>query len=73
MALFEAASGCVLHRDPSTKKCKFLPLAKWRNTLRQEDIPCQYMTLSDHLDMTGVELRATWNQTRKANGDISQE
>ena len=41
MALFEQASGCKLHRDPSTKKCKFLPLARWRGTLQQEDIPCQ--------------------------------
>ena len=34
MAPFENASGCRLHRDPSSKKCKFLPLAKWRNTLK---------------------------------------
>ena len=31
------------------------------------------MSLSDHLDMLGVELRATWIQTRKANCDILQE
>ena len=61
MALFEQASGCKLHRDPATKKCKFLPLARWKGTLQQEDIPCQYMTISDHLDMVGVELRATWS------------
>ena len=72
MALFEQASGCKLHRDPATKKCKFLPLARWRGTLQQEDIPCQYMTISDHLDMVGVELRATWSHTRKANGDFVQ-
>ena len=30
------------------------------------------MSISDHLDMLGVELRSTWVQTRKANGDISQ-
>ena len=30
------------------------------------------MTISDHLDMLGVELRATWIQTRKANGDEIQ-
>ena len=73
MALFEGASGCILHRDPSTKKCKFLPLSRWRGTLQQQDIPCPYMSLSDHLEMVGVELRATWAQTRKANGDIIQE
>ena len=72
MALFEKASGCQLHRDPSTKKCKFLPLARWRGTLQQEDIPCGYMSISDHLEMLGVELRATWTQTRKANGDALQ-
>ena len=31
------------------------------------------MTISDHLDMMGVELRATWTQTRKANCDIVQD
>ena len=73
MALFEKASGCKLHRDPATKKCKFLPLARWRGTLEQNDIPCRYMTISDHLEMVGVELRATWTQTRKANGEIVQK
>ena len=58
--------------NPTTKKCKFLPLAKWRGSLKQEDIPCSYMTLSDHLEMIGVELRATWAQSRKANGEIVQ-
>jgi hypothetical protein len=72
MKLFENASGCRLHRDPATKKCKFLPLAKWRGTLQQEDIPCPYMTISDHLEMIGVELRSTWTQTRKAKGDTVQ-
>ena len=73
MALFERASGCKLHRDPESKKCKFLPLAKWKGTLKQEDIPCPYMTLTDELEMVGVELRGTWTQTRKANGDAIQK
>ena len=73
MHLFESSSGCRLHRDPVTKKCKFLPLARWRGTLDQSDIPCNYMTISDHLDMLGVELRATWVQTRKSNGDEIQK
>ena len=73
-ALFESASGCKLHRDPASMKCKFLPLGKWRRQLQHEDLPvaCQYFVLSDHLDMVGVQLRATWTQTRKANGDIVQ-
>ena len=71
-ALFEAASGCQLHRDPSSQKCKFLPLGRWRKSLQQEDLPpaCQYLILSDHLDMVGVQLHATWTQTRKANCDM---
>ena len=74
-ALFESASGCRLHRNPSSKKCKFLPLGKWRKSLKQTDLPqnCQYLVLSDHLDMVGVELRATWTQTKKSNGDMIQE
>ena len=74
-ALLKAASGWRLHRNPASKKCKFLPLGKWRRSLQQEDLPpsCQYLVLSDHLDMVGVELRATWTQTRKVNGDIVQE
>ena len=31
------------------------------------------MTLSDHLDMVGVQLKATWIQSRKANGDTVQQ
>ena len=70
-ALLEMASGVKLHRDPRTEKVKFLPLGRWRGTLSQEDLPtrCQYIKISDHLDFVGVELRATFTQTRKANGD----
>ena len=64
-----------MHQDvdyTTTKKCKFLPLAKWKGTLQQKDIP-EYMTISDHLEMIGIELRSTWTQTKKANGDIVQK
>ena len=73
-SMFEAASGCKLHRDPASQKCKLLPLGKWRSKLRQDDLPpsCNYMVISDHLDMVGVELRHTWTQTRKVNGDAIQ-
>ena len=72
MHLFETSSGCRLHRDTASKKCKFIPLARWKVTLQQTDIPCNYMTISDHLDMLGVELRSTWVQTRKVNGEEVQ-
>ena len=71
--LFEKASGCVLHRDPASGKVKFLPLGRWKGNLAQEDLPVRYIALSEHLDMIGVELRATHTQTRKANGDLIQE
>ena len=35
MAIFEKRSGCKMHRDPTTDKCKFLPLGRWRGTLTQ--------------------------------------
>ena len=34
MTLFEKASGCKLNRNPANKKCKFLPLARWRGTIQ---------------------------------------
>ena len=71
-ALLERASGLKLHRDPAAGKVKFLALGRWRGTLTQEDLPHQYIQLSNHLDFVGVELRATFTQTRKANGDQLQ-
>ena len=70
--LLEKAAGVKLHRDPGSGKVKFLALGRWRGTLRQEDLPHQYVRLSDHLDFVGVELRSSFVQTRKANGDILQ-
>ena len=72
-SMLERASGVKLHRDPNSGKVKFLALGRWRGTLTQEDLPHQYVRLSDHLDFVGVELRATFSATRKANGDIFQE
>ena len=40
--------------------------------LTQEDLPHQYLILSDHLDFVGVELHATYIQTRKVNGEQLQ-
>ena len=68
----EKASGVKLHCDPSTDKVKFLPLGRWCGTLTQEDLPHQYIKLSDHLDFVGVELRASFIQTRKVNGEQLQ-
>ena len=39
----------------------------------QEDLPCNFFSLSDHLDMLGVTLKATYMSTRKVNGDELQD
>ena len=46
-----------------------LALGRWRNTLQQEDIGQPHFRLSDRLSMVGVDLLASWQQTRKANND----
>ena len=71
-ALFEAASGCILHRDPKSGKVKFLPLGRWKGTLTKEDLPVNYIALSEHLDMVGVKLMASYQKTRKVNCDDLQ-
>ena len=71
-SLFERSYGCKLHQDPAAGKCKFLALGRWKGTLQQEDIPMNYTVLSDSLEMVGVEVKSSWVQTRKANGDIIQ-
>ena len=68
-SLFEAASGCMLHRDPSSGKVKFLPLGRWKGTLTREDLPVNYIVMSEHLDMVGVKLTASFMKTRKLNCD----
>ena len=51
--LFEESSGCRLHRDPASNKCKFLPRGRWIGTLNQEDIPLPHLRISEHIDMLG--------------------
>ena len=69
--VFESASGCAIHRDPTQDKCKVLLLGGWKR-LQQHDIPINYIRISDHLDMLGFTLMATFTKTRKANGDAVQ-
>ena len=72
-SIFELASGCILHRDPSSGKVKFLPLGRWKGTLFQDDLAVNYILISEHLDKIGVVLKATHTQTRKATGDALVE
>ena len=68
--LFENSSGCKLHRNPVSNKCKILTLSRWKCTLEQEDIPLSYLKITDHLDFLGVKLYATYSNTRRENGEI---
>ena len=71
--LFELSSGCKLHRDPSSNKCKFLPLGRWKGSLEQEDIPLPYLKITDHLDYLGCKLYANYSATRRENGEILKQ
>ena len=68
--LFEQSSGCRMHRDPTSQKCKFLPLGKWRTSLKQEDVPLPYLRLTESLDYLGCKLCATYQASKKENGII---
>ena len=69
VTLFEKASGCQLHCDPASKKCKILLLGSWKKWSKK-DVPLKYLTISEHLDILGVKLFANFNQTRTKNGEI---
>ena len=71
--LFEQSSGCKLHRDPSTNKCKFLPLGRWIGQLQQEDIPLPYLKLTDSLDYLGCKLFSNYGASRRENGEILKQ
>ena len=68
--LFEESSGCRLHRDPDTEKCKVMVLGRWKGTLQQEDIPLPYLKLTDHLDYLGCKQYSNYTVTRRENGEI---
>ena len=68
-ALFEQSSGNVLHRDPGKGKCNVLLLGRWRGTVTQEDIMLPHFQITNSLAFVGVQLQATWVQTRKENND----
>ena len=68
--LFEKSSGCRMHRDPASMKCKFLPLGKWKSSLKQKDIPLPYLQLTESLDFLGCKLFSTYQTTTNENGRI---
>ena len=69
LSLFETASGCKFHRDPSSQKCKITPLGEWKEWLTQETVPLPFLLVSDHLDILGVKIFESWSKTRHTAGD----
>ena len=70
--LFEGASGCELHRDIKSNKCKILLLGSWKKW-DQTDIPLYYLSKSEFIDMLGVELFSNYTKTRQENGNFAVE
>ena len=71
--LFEKSSGCRLHRNPDSNKCKVLLLGRWKGQLQQEDIPLPYLKIADHLDYLGCKLYADYSSTRRENGELMKK
>ena len=69
----ELASGVKLHRSPESGKCKLLPIGKWASTLTQQDIPYNFIKLSDTLNVMGVKICANYRLTRVKNAEIITE
>ena len=69
LILFERASGCKFHRDPSSQKCKVTPLGAWKEWLNQETVPLPFLLVSDHLEILGVKIYESWSKTRHKAGD----
>ena len=72
LQLFEASSGCKLHRDVNSGKCNLLPLGLW-SRWKQEDIPLSYMKITDNLSFLGVNLAQNSSKTRQMNGEALTE
>ena len=69
----EGEYGIKLHKNPDDRKIKLLPLGKWRRNIKQEDVPYNFIKLSEYLDCVGVMLYANYNETRKVNGEALVE
>ena len=70
--LLERAAGVKLHRAVDSGKVKFLPLSGWK-TLTQDDMPYNFIMLSDILDFIGFNLKSSFSKTRKVNCEIIED
>lgn len=65
---FELASGSMLHRDPTTKKCQLLTLGKWSHW-NQSQSPLGYLAIVEELNFLGVKLARSSAKSRVLNGE----
>ena len=66
---FEKASGCKFHRDPSSQKCKVMPVGPWKRWLTQENIPLPFLRVTDHLEILGAKFFESWSKTKNYIGE----
>ena len=69
VCMFEKAIGCLLHHNPKSLKFKILLLGDWKKWTKKE-VPLDYSSKSEFLDILGVQLFANFTQTRTINGEI---
>jgi hypothetical protein len=62
-----------LHRSVTRDKVKFLALGRWRGTLTQQDMPFEFIKLTDQLDFCGVSFLHTFAKTRQVNCDMVEK
>ena len=67
LTLFEEASGCQFHRDPTSQKCKVMPLCAWKQWLTS--VPLPFLLVTDNADVLGVQIYEKWSETLRINGD----
>ena len=64
--------------SPRKLACRKIPFLNLHSLticqkLTKEDLPVNYIALSEHLDMVGVKLTASYQKTRKLNCDELQD
>jgi hypothetical protein len=67
------SSGVRLHRSADSGKCKLLPVGSWVNNVSQEDIPFDFICLTDTIICVGVRLCSNYFLSRTKNNDLVTE
>ena len=68
LKFFELSSGCKFHRNPTTQKCKITLFGSWKRRFKQDNIPLQFLQITDHLEISSVKLYENWRTSQRENG-----